>query len=399
MNRVRERVQTEVPALRVELIQILQDLIGDLAAGGKPVEVKLFHPDIRIAERAAQAVASAVDSVPGLVDLFNGVQGNLPELKVELDPVRVSRLGLSIEEASVEARSALLGGAAGSVREPDRLVPIRVRVPDSVRFDPQVAARLPIIGPAGWATLGELGRVHDTVDVTELTRENLRPYVAVTGEVDPTASSLGAIMKDIRRRLAGVLLPPGVTLEIGGQDASQRESFRQLLLVFALGAGAVLLVMVIQFKSFRGPLAIMLAAPLGLTGALLALALTGVPFNVSSFMGLILLIGLIVKNGIILLDAAQHFRAQGLEPAEALHRAGRLRLRPILMTTLCTIVGLTPLVLGLGSGAELQRPLAIAVVGGLTLSTLVTLLLLPVGLEVMGALRESPVSPIAAAGR
>jgi len=144
--------------------------------------------------------------------------------------------------------------------------------------------------------------------------------------------------------------------------------------------------MVVQFKSFRGPVAIMLAAPLGLTGALLALAVTGVPFNVSSFMGLILLVGLIVKNGIILLDAAQHFRDQGEEVAEALRKAGSLRLRPILMTTLCTLAGLLPLVLGLGSGAELQRPLAIAVIGGLTLSTFVTLLLLPVGLEVLGAL-------------
>jgi multidrug efflux pump subunit AcrB len=195
--------------------------------------------------------------------------------------------------------------------------------------------------------------------------------------------------------VAKVPLPPGVVLEIGGQDATQRSSFRQLLIVFGLGAGAVLLVMVVQFRSFRGPLAIMLAAPLGLTGALLGLALTGVPFNVSSFMGLILLIGLIVKNGIILLDAARHFRDQGLDVQEALLRAGSLRLRPILMTTLCTLAGLLPLVLGLGSGAELQRPLAIAVVGGLALSTLVTLLLLPVGLEVMGALRESrqPAAP------
>jgi multidrug efflux pump subunit AcrB len=177
-------------------------------------------------------------------------------------------------------------------------------------------------------------------------------------------------------------------LEIGGQAASQREAFRQLLLVFALGAGAVLLVMVTQFGNFRGPLAIMLAAPLGLTGALIALWLAGVPFNVSSFMGLILLIGLIVKNGIILLDAAHGFHDQGLPPRESLLRAGRLRLRPILMTTLCTLAGLFPLALGLGSGAELQRPLAIAVLGGLTLSTLVTLLLLPVGLEAMGALRR-----------
>jgi multidrug efflux pump subunit AcrB len=388
MNRVRIRSQTEAPSVRVELIQILQDLIGDLAGTPNPVEIKLFHPELEVAERASQAIAAAVEPVPGLVDLFNGVQGNVPEVRVDLDPVRVSRLGLTIDETSSEVRQALLGGDAGTVREPDRQVPIRVRLPDSVRFDPAVVARLPIVGPAGWATLGSLGRVHDTVDALELTRENLRPYAMVTGEVDPTAGSLGSVMRDIRHRVVQVPLPAGVVLEIGGQDASQRDSFRQLLLVFSLGAGAVLLVMVMQFRSFRGPLAIMLAAPLGLTGALLALAATGVPFNVSSFMGLILLIGLIVKNGIILLDAARHFRREGLEVSEALLRAGRLRMRPILMTTLCTLAGLLPLVLGLGSGAELQRPLAIAVLGGLALSTLVTLLLLPVGLMAIGALRE-----------
>jgi CzcA family heavy metal efflux pump len=386
MNRIRERAETEVPAVRIELLQILQDLIGDLAGNPNPVEIKLFHPELQVSEEASRKVAEAVESVPGLVDLFDGVQGNVPEVRVDLDPVRVSRLGLTIREASDEAHDALLGGNAGTVREPDRQVPIRVRLPDSVRLDPGIAGRLPIVGPGGWATLASLGRVHDTVDALELTRENLRPYTMVTGEVDPTHSSLGAVMKEVRLRVAALALPPGVVLEIGGQDASQREAFLQLLLVFALGAGAVLLVMVVQFKSFRGPVAIMLAAPLGLTGALLALAVTGVPFNVSSFMGLILLVGLIVKNGIILLDAAQHFRDQGEEVAEALRKAGSLRLRPILMTTLCTLAGLLPLVLGLGSGAELQRPLAIAVIGGLTLSTFVTLLLLPVGLEVLGAL-------------
>jgi multidrug efflux pump subunit AcrB len=212
----------------------------------------------------------------------------------------------------------------------------------------------------------------------------------VTAEVDPETSTLGAVMQDVRRRLAGMPLPPGVVLEYGGQYARQRAAFAQLLLVFGLGAGAVLLVMVAQFGGFRGPVAILLAAPLGLTGALIALYVTRVPFNVSSFMGLILLIGLIVKNGIILLDAAQRFRAAGLPPRESLLRAGRLRLRPILMTTLCTLAGLFPLALGLGAGAELQRPLAVAVLGGLTLSTLVTLLLLPVGLEAVGALEGEP---------
>jgi multidrug efflux pump subunit AcrB len=307
---------------------------------------------------------------------------------VDLDPVRVARLGLTTESAAAQARGALFGAEAGQVREPNRLVPIRVRLDDSVRRHAEALARMPLVGPGGWAPLGALGRVHDTTDAAELTRENLRPYTAVTGEVDPTRSSLGDIMKTVRQRLRGVALPPGTALEIGGQDASQRASFAQLLLVFALGAGAVLLVMVGQFGNFRGPIAIMVAAPLGLTGALLALAATGVPLNVSSFMGLILLIGLIVKNGIILLDAAHHFRAGGMSPRDALLHAGRLRLRPILMTTLCTLAGLFPLALGIGAGAELQRPLAIAVLGGLTVSTLVTLLLLPVGLEAAGALRN-----------
>jgi multidrug efflux pump subunit AcrB len=180
-----------------------------------------------------------------------------------------------------------------------------------------------------------------------------------------------------------------VTLEYGGQYVGQREAFRQLLLVLALAVAGVLLVMVAQFGSFRGPLVILLAASLGLTGALGALALTGVPFNVSSFMGLILLVGLVVKNGIILLDAARGFRAEGLAVNAALIEAGRIRLRPIVMTTLCTLAGLLPLAFGLGAGSELQRPLAIAVIGGLTLSTLVTLVLLPVGLDVAGALRPS----------
>ena len=207
-------------------------------------------------------------------------------------------------------------------------------------------------------------------------------------------------MGDVRRALRGVALPAGVTLEIGGQYASQQASFRELLGVLALALGAVLLLLVAQFESFRGPLAIVLAVPLGVTGALMMLGATGVPFNVSSFMGLILLVGLIVKNGILLLDAARHASDAGKAPAAALAHAGRVRLRPILMTTVCTLAGLVPLSLGLGAGAELQRPLALAVVGGLVVSTLVTLLIVPVFLEVLGELehRRTALAPRTAQG-
>jgi len=393
IDRIRTRVETELPGLRIEFLQAQQDVLGDLAGAPNPVEIKLFNPDVRVAERAAVTVADALDGIKGLEDLFNGVQGDLPEIKAQLDPVRVTRLGLTPEDVANQARAALFGEDAGEVRESDRLVPIRVRLPDSVRFRPDVTSSLPIVGPNGWSSLGQLGIVHDSTEVSELSRENLRPMVVVTGSVDRAASNLGAVMREVRARVARVSLPPGVGMEIGGQYASQRESFRQLLFIAALAVGAVLLVMVAQFGDFRGPLMILLAAALGITGALVALAITGVPFNVSSFMGLILLIGLIVKNGIILLHAARDARQRGLTPEDALVEAGSIRLRPILMTTLCTLAGLFPLALGLGTGAELQRPLAIAVIGGLTLSTVVTLVLLPSGLYAIGALKEPQPEP------
>jgi multidrug efflux pump subunit AcrB len=205
-------------------------------------------------------------------------------------------------------------------------------------------------------------------------------------------------MGDVRRALGRVALPAGVTLEIGGQYASQQAAFRELLGVLALAIGAVLLLLVAQFGGFRGPLAIIVAVPLGVTGALLMLAAAGVPFNVSSFMGVILLVGLIVKNGILLLDAAHHASDAGDDTAAALARAGRVRLRPILMTTVCTLAGLVPLSLGLGAGAELQRPLALGVIGGLVVSTLVTLLIVPVLVAVFGDLERRRARALAPGG-
>jgi CzcA family heavy metal efflux pump len=386
IDRVRIAAEQEAPAVRVEFMQLLQDVIGDLAGAPAPVELKLFSADQAQAEGAAVAVAKAIEPIPGLVDLYNGVPGKDSELRIALDPVRLARLGITPEAAETDARAALFGAEAGSAREADRLIPIRVRFADSVRSRADVADLLPIIGPQGWAPLSQLGSVRDTSGASELLRENLRPLVAVTARVE--GRSLGSVMRDVRTALSKVSLPAAVRLETGGQYASQQESFRELWAVLALAIGAVLAVLVTQFRGFRGPLAIVLVVPLGLTGAIIMLTATGVQFNVSSFMGVILLVGLIVKNGILLLDAAVRSRRNGLSEEESLVQAGQLRLRPILMTTLCTLVGLVPLALGLGSGAELQRPLALAVIGGLAVSTAVTLLVLPTMLELLGALRR-----------
>jgi multidrug efflux pump subunit AcrB len=193
-----------------------------------------------------------------------------------------------------------------------------------------------------------------------------------------SGASLGSVMKDVKAVLAAKPPPQGIRLELGGQYASQQEAFKALLLVLALAAASVVAVMVIQFRSFVEPLVVLLAAPLSFVGAMVLLLITGTPLNVSSFMGLILLVGLIVKNGIILLDFTRHKMVhENLELEKALVEAARIRLRPILMTTLCTLFGLLPLALGLGAGSELQRPLALAVIGGLALSTPITLYVVP----------------------
>jgi multidrug efflux pump subunit AcrB len=185
-------------------------------------------------------------------------------------------------------------------------------------------------------------------------------------------------MRDVRAVLAAHPVPSGIRLELGGQYAGQQQAFRALLLVLGLAAASVIAVMVVQFESFVEPLIIVLAAPVSFVGAIALLLVTGVPLNVSSFMGLILLVGLIVKNGIILLDFTRlRMREQGLPLEAAILEAAQVRLRPILMTTLCTLFGLLPLALGLGAGSELQRPLALAVIGGLALSTPITLFVVP----------------------
>jgi multidrug efflux pump subunit AcrB len=200
--------------------------------------------------------------------------------------------------------------------------------------------------------------------------------IMATGDL--ASRSLGAVMGDVKSVLAEVPPPAGIRVELGGQYAGQQQAFRALLLVLTLAAASVIAVMVLQFQSFVEPLVVLLAAPLSFVGAIGLLLVTGTPLNVSSFMGLILLVGLIVKNGIILLDFARHLmRNEGVALEQALREAARIRLRPILMTTLCTLFGLLPLALGIGAGSDLQRPLALAVIGGLALSTPITLFVVP----------------------
>ncbi|MBX6332376.1 MAG: efflux RND transporter permease subunit [Gemmatimonadaceae bacterium] len=378
IDEVRAKITAAAPRLHIEFMQILTDVINDLAGAARPVEVKVFGEQLEVLERYARDVSPKLTAIPGVEDLYDGVSEPSPEMRLHVDGAEAARVGLTPADVDAAVRAPLLGVAAGEVRGEDHPIGIRVRAPDSVRFDPLQLGALPILSPTTHRVvpLASVASVRPAESRAELDRENQQQVITITADV--SGRSLGDVMRDVRRVLAAAPPPAGVRVELGGQYAGQQEAFRALLLVLALAAVSVIAVMVIQFESFVEPLVITLAAPVSFVGAIALLIVTGTPLNVSSFMGLILLVGLVVKNGIILLDFThRRMRDAGLPLGAAIEDAARIRLRPILMTTLCTLFGLLPLALGIGAGSELQRPLALAVIGGLALSTPVTLYVVP----------------------
>jgi multidrug efflux pump subunit AcrB len=309
---------------------------------------------------------------------YKAIQKGNPEIVMHVDPVQAGRLGLTVEQVSQQTSAGLLGATETQLRQVDRTIGIRVRYPDAFRFDYANVRQFPIVTPAKQIVpLSALAAVEQVRGENQLMRENQRLMVLLTARLENR--DLGSAIREVKQVLGATPFPVGTTYEIGGQYEAQQSSFRDLLYVLGLALAAVFIVLVIQFRAFRPSLIIMSAAPLSLLGVFGMLLLTGTPLNVSSFMGIILMVGLVVKNGIILFEYVHKLQDEkGLPLGEALVAAGKIRVRPILMTTLCTLFGLFPLALGLGSGAELQKPLALAVIGGLSISMFITLLVMPV---------------------
>jgi len=375
ISEMREKILEATPLVEVEFVQLLQDMLGDLEGNPEPIEIKIFGDDPDRLAALAEPVEEMMGKVQGIVDVV-GVQTGNPELTWTVDPVAAGRYGLTVETVSDQLAGNWLGEVATDLRLADRTIPVRVRLPDSYRFDPkklpQTLLRTPDGKPIPVSEVASMTRANGQ---GELRRENLRPMAVVSGRLE--GRDLGSAVGEIQANLDKLTLPIGYTYEIGGQYQAQAQAFRELLMVFALAVFLVFTILVIQFRAWAPAILILLAAPLSLSGALLLLLLTGTDLNISSAMGIILLVGLVVKNGIMLLDFSEKLHEEG-EPFEsAIAHAGRIRLRPILMTTFCTLFGLLPLALGLGAGAELQKPLALAVIGGLALSTPVTLLVVP----------------------
>ncbi len=398
MADVRSQAERAVPRLHIEFVQILSDVINDLAGASRPVEIKLFGEQLVQLEQYAGVLAPDLRKVPGLADLYPGVSDPSAELLLHIDPAEAARVGMTPQEVGADVSGSMLGVPAGEIRRDDRSIGIRVRAPDSVRYDPLRLESLPIMGQGRRATpLSALATIRMADSRAELTRENQQQMIAVTADVDQR--SLGDVMHGVLAVLKAHPAPAGIRVEVGGQYAGQQAAFRTLLIVLVLAAVSVVAVMVVQFESFVEPLVVVLVAPVSFAGAIALLLITRTPLNVSSLMGLILLVGLIVKNGIILLDFTRLRMQRGDVSLEAaIREAARIRLRPILMTTLCTLFGLLPLALGVGAGSELQRPLALAVIGGLALSTPITLFVVPTLVLALRGGRPHPLPKLVVTG-
>ena len=377
MNDLRQQITENIPGLDVEFTQILQDMIGDLEGSREPVEIKIFGNDMGVLQQVADELQPKLEKIQGLVDFVGLKKGN-PEIVYHVDPTLAGRAGLGTDNVTQQVSAGLLGLTETQFRQADRTVDIRVRFPDAFRYSYSDIQQFPLLTPSKQivplSTLAQVEQVHGD---NQLQRENQRLMVTLTARLENR--DLGSAIADVQKMMNGISLPTGTTYEIGGQYESQQSSFHDLLYVLALALGAVFIVLVVQFRAFAPALIILSAAPLSLVGVFAMLLITGTALNVSSFMGIILMVGLVVKNGIILFEYVHKLWEEEKMPLdEALVAAGKIRIRPILMTTLATLFGLLPLGLGLGSGAELQRPLALAVIGGLLLSTFLTLLVMPV---------------------
>jgi multidrug efflux pump subunit AcrB len=379
IDEVRDKIKKAEPVCDIEIPQLLQDMIGDLTSAPEPVVIKLFAQDPALLTQWASSVGDTIKKMPGVVDVLNGIENTIsgPARTFTVDPVAAARAGFSAQELELDASAVLQGEPASApVVVNDHSYTIRVRFPHQT---PQtldsVQNTLLVSGTGKTGTLGSLTKMVEDPGQNEIRRDNLQRNVQVTARFE--GMNLGDGMKKVQQVIADMKLPPSIRVEYGGVYAEQQKSFKDFAFVLGLAVILVFTVLLFEFGDFAAPIAVISSALLSTCGVFVALLATHTTFNLSSFMGLIMVIGIVAKNGILLLDADQTFRAEGVPAEESMIRAGERRLRPIMMTALATVAGMLPLALGLGAGSQMLQPLAIAVIGGIAASMVLSLVVTP----------------------
>ena len=377
---IRAQIKAGEPQLDIEFTQVLQDMIGDLSNAPEPIQIKLFNSNPDVLDTVATRVADTIKKQQGVVDVLDGLENTVsgPAINFQVNPYTAARLGFTAEDISTNT-TAIIEGVRATVPmiANDHPYPIRVRMPEANRSSVDAIKNTLLLSSSGHlSSLGALAAAQALPGQLEIRRENLEREVVVTGRLE--GSDLGTAVKRVQAEVNALHLPKDVRVAYGGTYEEQQKSFAELTRVLILALVLVFGVLLAEFRNFSAPFAILVSSVLSTFGVIMALLITGTTFSVASFMGLIMVIGIVAKNGILLLDAEARFRAEGLPAEQAMLHAARRRLRPILMTALAAITGMLPLAFALGAGSQMLQPLAISVIGGLQISMVLSLVVTPV---------------------
>jgi HAE1 family hydrophobic/amphiphilic exporter-1 len=369
ISRLRERFET-IPDLQVKFGR------PSYFSLKTPVEVILYGDDLNDLRTYSLDLAQELAAVPGLADVSSSLEAGNPELQVIFDRRRLASLGLDMGTLSETLRNRVQGVVPTRFKEEDRQIDIRIRNSEVSRGSVSDVRNLVLPGPDGrpirLVSVADIKLDRGPAEVHRLQQQR-----AAVISANLKGRSLGSVVGDIRQAIAATPPPAGVTTELGGQNREMQTSFASLRFALGLAVFLVYLVMAATFESFAHPFIVLFTIPLALVGVVAGLLATSTTISVIVLIGTIMLVGIVVNNAIVLIDQINRLRRAGVEKAEAVIRAGHVRLRPIMMTTLTTILALVPMAIGWGEGAELRSPLAITVASGLFLGTLLTLLVIP----------------------
>jgi Cu/Ag efflux pump CusA len=376
MENIRRRIESSQPALRVDFGQVIGDMLGDLMTSVQPIEIKIFGDDHQVLHNLSTRVGELVENIRGTADVFNGITLTGPSLTIIPDFTRLAQFGITPASLQFQLQTALAGNPVGNIYEKERIYPIRLEYSANNKMSVEDVKQLQIASPEGkLKPISELASVQVSEGDAEIERENLQSVGVVSARLE--GRDLGSTMKDIRSKISGSIhLPKGYHIEYGGAYAQQQQSFSELLTILISSSLLVFGVILFLYRDVKIALTILVISVLGISGSYLGLFITGTPLNVGSYTGLIMIVGIIGENSIFtFLQFRENLLRQSID--ESIVYAISTRLRPKLMTALGAIIALMPLALGIGTGARMHQPLAIAVIGGFLIALPLLLIVLP----------------------
>jgi HAE1 family hydrophobic/amphiphilic exporter-1 len=367
---------TSLPGVEKSTLEAVSAIQKIFVGGGRPISIEVLGHDLDATNKAAEAIRRILEQTPGTIDVAISRKKPRPEVHVRLDRDRAAALGLNVALVADALRTNYYGSNETKFREAGDDFDIQLRLQDYQRQSIREIGETPLMTLAGQTVkLRSVGSVEETFGPLEIDRKNRVRVTRVQAGLQ--GRPLGDVVADVKRQLAQTDLPPGISIEWGGEVEEQRKAFRDLTLLLVLGIVLVYMVMASQFEDLLDPLIIMFSVPFAFVGVVAAFVLTGSVLNLMTFMGIIILVGIVVRNAIVLVDYTKQLRRRGMELRQAITTAGKTRLRPVLMTSLTTIFGMVPLALSRGEGSEAWNAFGITVIGGLVVSGLVTLVLIP----------------------